>query len=390
MQHNLRHLRIYLAVAAHASVTKAAEQHHLSQPAVTQALSKLERQIGAPLFKRVPQGLFINDLGRVFQRRVDRAFAHLDAATAAVAPRLKLTATSSQLQALIAVRDAENFTLAARRLGIAQPTVHRAVAQLEREVTRPLFERISHGIVATRAGQSLADAARLAFAELAQAEMELYEALGREVGRIVIGAMPLSRSVVLPAAIARYRLRRPHLPIRVLDGPYADLLAGLRRGEIDFLIGALRDPLPIADVEQVPLFEDSLVLVARPGHPLAAVPVSLSDLGSFSWVVAGPGTPARAHFDRLVAPLGERAPRSIIESGSLILMRELLLASEHIGCISRLQAGAEIAHGTLVQLDYELSGTSRKIGITTRRGWEPTPSQSDFLALLRELAVVAP
>lgn len=203
MQHNLRHLRIYLAVAAHASVTKAAEQHHLSQLAVTQALNKLERQIGAPLFKRVAQGLFVNDLGRVFQRRVDRAFAHLDAATAAVAPRLKLTATESQLQALIAVRDAENFTLAARRLKIAQPTVHRAVAQLEREAMRPLFERISHGIVATRAGQGLADAARLAFAELTQAEMELSEAMGREVGRIVIGAMSLSRSVVLPAAIAR-------------------------------------------------------------------------------------------------------------------------------------------------------------------------------------------
>lgn len=43
-----------------------------------------------------------------------------------------------------------------------------------------------------------------------------------------------------------------------------------------------------------------------------------------------------------------------------------------------------------MQLDHELPGTSRKIGITTRRGWEPTPSQSDFLALLRELAVVVP
>lgn len=387
MSHNLRHLRVFLAVAELGSVTKAAAQHHLSQPAVTQALNKLEREVGAPVLRRTPQGLFVNELGGLLRHRVERALALLDAAASAVAPRLKLTGTESRLRALIAVRDAENFTLAARRLGLAQPTVHRAVAQLEQEAVRPLFERTSHGMVATKAGQSLADAARLAFAELAQAEMELSEAMGREVGRIVIGAMPLSRSFVLPKAISHFRARRPTLLVRVLDGPYADLLGGLRRGEIDFLIGALRDPLPIADVEQVPLFEDRLVLVARPGHPLAHRRVTLDDLGGVPWVVAAPGTPTRSHFDRLMAPLGDRVPRSIIESGSLILMRELLLASDHVGCISRLQAEAEIARGLLVRLDYPLPDAPRRIGITTRLGWEPTASQSDFLTLLRQLTL---
>ena len=122
MEHNLRHLRIFLSIAAHNSVTKAAELHHLSQPAVTQALNKLEQRTGAPLFHRTPQGLFVSELGRLFARRVERALAHLDAATASLAPRLKLTATVSQLQALIAVHEAENFTLAARRLGISQPS----------------------------------------------------------------------------------------------------------------------------------------------------------------------------------------------------------------------------------------------------------------------------
>jgi LysR family transcriptional regulator, regulator for genes of the gallate degradation pathway len=214
--------------------------------------------------------------------------------------------------------------------------------------------------------------------------MEVSEALGREVGQIVIGAMPLSRSFILPKAIAHYRARRPRLLIRVLDGRYADLLGGLRRGEIDFLIGALRDPPPIADVEQTLLFEDSLVLVARPGHPLAAAAtVTLDDLAGFPWVVAGPGTPARAHFDRLTAPLADRTPDGIVETADFILMRELLLASNYLGCISHLQAEAEIAKELIAQLAFELPGTSRPIGITTRLGWGPTPSQSEFPALLQ-------
>lgn len=384
MDYNLRHLRVFLAVVAHSSATSAADVCLVSQPAVTQALNKLERQIGEPLFTRTPRGLFANELGRLFARRVERAFGRLDDANASLAPRLRLTATASQLRALIAVREAENFTLAARRLGLSQPTVHRAVSQLEQEASRPLFERTSHGILATRAGRDLASAARFTFAELAQADMEVSEAMGREVGRIVVGAMPLSRSFILPKVIAGFRRLRPQLLIRAVEGPYADLLGGLRSGEIDFLIGALRDPLPIVDVEQTPLFEDGVVLVAGPGHPLvAAAAVTLEDLARFPWIVAAPGTPTRMHFDRLFERLGDLAPRSIVESGSLILMRELMLESEHLGCVSRLQADAETAKGLLAPLPFELAGTSRPIGLTTRLGWEPTPAQSEFLGLVR-------
>lgn len=381
MEHNLRHLRVFVAAAALASVTRAAEACHLSQPAVTQALGKLEGRVGADLFKRTPQGLFATDLGRLFARRVSRALSHLDAVSAAIAPRLRLTATVSQLRALVALREAENYTLAARRLGVAQPTAHKAVGQLEREATRPLFERTASGIRATRAGEALADAACLAFAELAQADMEVADALGREVGRIVVGAMPLSRSHVLPRAIVRFRARYPRLPIRVIDGPYAELLGGLRRGAIDFLIGALRDPAPIGDVEQTRLFDDSLVLVARPGHPLAggsAVPTA--SLAALPCVVSPPGTPARAHFDALIGPDGVA---SLVETSSLVLMRGLLLASDHVGCISRLQVEADVAGGHLAALPIDLPGTSRPIGITTRRGWEPTPAQAELMAAIR-------
>lgn len=383
MKASLRHLRVFLAVAEEGSVTRAAEIGRVSQPAVTQAVAKLERAANAALFLRTTQGFFPTEVGAALVERVRRALGLLDPALDAVAPRLRLTATVSQLEALIAMRETENFTLAARRLGIAQPTVHRAITALEREAGRTLFERTARGMLATRPAQALALAARLAFAELAQAEADLAELTGREVGRIVVGAMPLSRSTVLPAAIARFRRVRPTLPILVHDGPYDDLLAGLRRGEIDLLIGALRDPAPIGDVEQRALFRDGLVLVAGRGHPLAALgAVTATELAAFPWVVARAGTPTRACFDRLFD--GGAAPRSIVESGSVILMRELLAASDHLGCISRLQAEAEGAAMTI--LPFDMPGTSRPIGLTLRAGWLPTRAQSDFVAMLRPAA----
>lgn len=381
---NLRHLRVFVAVVDNGTVTAAAENCHISQPAVTQALNKLERATGLSLFNRSPHGLFVSETGKLLVTRVRRAFAYLDPALSELAPRLCVTITTAQLQALIAVREAENFTLAARRLNIAQPTVHRAITQLEKEAGRPLFGRTSYGIVATRAAVNLAQAARLAFAELAQAEADLAEVQAAEAGHIVIGAMPLSRSYLLPKAIARFRALRPRLPIQVLEGPYRELLAGLRRGDIDFLIGALRDPAPIGDVEQSLLFHDTVVIVAGRHHPLLDRPaIDISDLPRFPWIVGQVGTPIRAHFEALFSQAGVDKPRSILESGSLILMRELLDASDHLGCISYLQAQAEITRGLLHALPLDLSHTSRPIGITTRTNWLPTNAQRQFLDLLK-------
>ncbi|WP_108661320.1 LysR family transcriptional regulator [Acuticoccus kandeliae] len=376
---NLRHLRAFLAVADLNSVTRASEACHVSQPAVTQAIGKLEREAGGALFRRQPAGLYPTDLGATLVKRVRRAFDILDPALVELSPRLKLTVSAAQLEALIAVREAENFTLAARRLGIAQPTVHRAVTQIEREAARALFERTSYGIVATRATRALADAALLAFAELAQADSDLAEATGREVGRIAIGAMPLARSSILPQALARFRARRPTLPVLVIDGVYNELLANLRRGEIDILIGALRNPPPIDDVVEVPLFMDRLAIIARRDHPAANGPLTPEALSKWPWVVPRLGTPTRTHFDALFA---KARPPSILESGSIILMRELLARSDHLGCISRLQAEAEIEKGLVVSLPVEISG-ERPIGLTLRRDWEPTRAQSDLLAEIR-------
>lgn len=387
MKPSLRHLRVFLAVLDTGRVTAAARACHISQPAASQAISRLEAEAGMALIHHGRDAAGPTEAGAAFGRRARRALARLDAALGAVAPRLVLTATRAQLTALIAVRDAENFTLAAQRLGLAQPSVHRAVTQLESEAGRPLFQRAGKRMQATRAAQGLADAARLCFSELEQAAAELGDLAGREAGRIVVGALPLSRSIVLPRAIAEFRRLRPAMPLTVVDGPYDDLLAGLRRGEIDLIIGALRQPAPVPEVVEEALFADDLVMVARPGHPLLGTAPTPQALTRYPWILPRGATPSRAHFEQAFAVLGGAglARPALIECGSAILMRELLSLSDHIGCISRLQASAEIALGALVPLDLPLPGSSRPIGLTTRADWLPTAAQAQFVAILRRI-----
>ena len=389
--HNLRHLRIYLAVGETGAITAAAARLNISQPAATQAVAKLEAQAGGALFTRTRRGFAPTRRGRLLTARVTRALGMIDPALAAISSRLALTATSTQLRALAAVHQARNFTQAARQLGLAQPTVHRAVSQLEQEAGQPLFDRTPFGLVPTRATDSITQAARLAFAELDQATADLAEFDGRDGGQITLGALPLARSVLVPQALAAFRRQRAQLPIRVIDGPYADLMTGLRGGEIDMIFGALRDEPPFDDVLQEELFTDRLAIIARPGHPLAGrADLAARDLQALPWVAPRAGTPTRDQFNLFFRNEGLSPPDSIIETGSLLMMREVLAASNMLGCVSKRQASVESAAGLVVTLPVDMAWQGRRIGLSYRSSWMPTPAQSLLRYILRDLSRAAP
>ena len=177
---------------------------------------------------------------------------------------------------------------------------------------------------------------------------------------------------------------RPDVQVRVLDGAYDGLLHGLRHGQIDLLVGALRDSVPVDDVVQTELFADELAIVARAGHPLAnRNNISVSELSGYPWVVPRPGIPTRDYFDALFQDAGLSPPTRLVESSSLVLTRGLLLGSDRLTVISAHQIRHEIGRGLLCYLDVALEHASRPIGMTVRRDWQPTATQSLLVDLLR-------
>ncbi len=390
---NLRHLRAFREVARARNISQASERVHLSQPAITQAIAKLEDTLQAPLFERRKEGMFTTEPGAIVLVRVERALGFLERGARDALrlgqrkggrgfERFDQLLTSAQLRALIAVSKAENFSLAARRVGISQPSLHRAARDLERLSGITLFEKVSQGIHLTPSADALVQYVNLALAELDQGFVEIEELKGTDAARIVVGTLPLARTFVLPRAINTLANNRPDVQISVIDGPYDDLLHGLRHGEIDLLIGALRDPVPIDDVVQEPLFSDQLAVTARAGHPLAAKKrLTAKQLSGYPWVVPRHGTPTREHFERMF-PAADDAI-NLIETSSLILVRGLLLESDRLAVISAHQIRHERQEGLLVTLPVDMRGSNRPIGLTLRRDWQPTRSQQLFLDAIR-------
>lgn len=383
---NLRHLRALSAVATGGSVRAAAEAISLSQPALTQGLAKLERQIGTMLFERRPDGMLPTPAGLTLGERARAAIERLAAALRDAGTsggrgfaRAEWLITATQLRAFLALADAGSFVGAASATGLSQPALHRAVRDLEQVTGLALVERRGRGVGFTAAGRRLTRGARLTRSEIAAG---LAEIAPDESGTdLLIGAMPLCRALLLPTALTRLLAEAPRVRIDVAEGSWRELIEPLRDGSLDLLIGALRDPCP-PDLLQEQLFVDRLVVVGRAGHPLAGGPAPSRDaLSRYPWIVGRNQSPLRAHWEALFD--GPHRPSAPVECGSVMTTRGLLQRSDCLTLLSPEQVGMEIENGSLALIGPPLTGHERPIGLTTRADWRPTRLQQALIAHLR-------
>lgn len=390
---NLRHLRAFCSVAKRHSISRASEEIFLSQPAITQAISKLEESLSSPLFDRKVEGMFLTDAGKIWFERVSRAIKILDNGALSILAKgsnvrhhiSQITAT--QLRALVAVTQYHNFSLAGRNLSISQSSLHRACKELEQLLEVSLFEKSKVGVNPTDAAKILARASKLAFTEIRQAHDEVMALKNLDSSELLIGSMPLPRVVLLPRVINQFSRKRPSVSINLIDGTYDDLLQHLRYGDIDFLIGALRIPAVAEDIVQIPLFSTPLSFVARYDHPIFnETEITLERLSQHAWVAPKQGTPTRAAFDRMFKDFNMQSQQGLVESNSQILIREVLLGSDRLSIISAHQIQHELNEKQLRVVPYPLPHTSRPIGVALRSDFLPTATQSEFLTLLKSVS----
>jgi DNA-binding transcriptional LysR family regulator len=394
---NLRHLELVREVARLGGIGVAARSVHLSQPAVTQAVASIERYFGATLFVRSTGGIAITAAAEICLSRIDRALEQLhegliearrgQGLPRAGARQLLHKITNAQLMALIQFVEHGSFASAARASGVAEATFHRTARALERTVAVPLFEHTSFGIRPTRAAQALSRKARLACNEIGQALSDIDALRGRSSGRTVIGAMPLARSYIVPVTLIDFARDHPEHALSIMEGTYEHLLAALRSGEADVLIGALRDRNLAPDVREEHLFDDVLSIVASANHPLRRRgKLQVADLAQFPWIAPRSTSPLHAHFDALFRDAGMEPPPQPVQCNSMVAARAFLLEGNYLMLASTHQIHYELEAGMLTALPHPRGRVVRSIGLTMRRNWQPTLAQNRLLELLRSHA----
>jgi DNA-binding transcriptional LysR family regulator len=374
--YNLRHMAAIAQIAQLGTMGAAARAVNLTQPALTQALARVEAQLGLVLFERRHDGMVATPAADLLVPRIRAAFDH------AISPHV----TTARLRALLALADSGSYLGASLATGLAVPTLHRAVKDLSLSLRKTLVDRRSNADVLTDAGQALARTFRLARIELEAGLAEIEALKGREIRTISVGAMPLSRARILPGAVAQFLKRHPLVRIAISEGARTELVEPLRNGMIDMMIGALREPLLEPDLIQTPLFEDEPIVVARAGHVLAGTHPDLAALAAHAWILPGRGAPLRDSWEAMFTAAGMAAPPVPVESGSVMIIRQVMINSDFLTLVSPDQVAVELEAKWLVSLGTVPSAFRRVIGVTTRTSWRPTAVQAEFLA---DLTVVA-
>jgi DNA-binding transcriptional LysR family regulator len=169
---------------------------------------------------------------------------------------------------MVTVAEERQFTRAAARLHVAQPSVSSAVAALENELGAPLFHRARNEVVLTGAGEAFLPWARQALADCEAGAAAVRDLLGLQRGRLSIGATPSLTTNLLPPVLVAFHSQHPGLELTVHEAGSQDLVRRLEEGEIDLAVVIL--PVDRPWVETSALMEEELVLAVCDGHPLGS------------------------------------------------------------------------------------------------------------------------
>jgi LysR family transcriptional regulator of gallate degradation len=400
---NLRHLRAFSAVASAGSIAAAAEALFRVASAVTRSILDLEAALGRPLFDRRSRGVALNAYGELVLARALRIEREFEEARTQLAARGGIDSSADvhslftsilngrRLAVIASLAEKRNMPAVAREFGITQPAISSALKDLESGLGVTLFNRNARGLTATPAGEIVAFYFKRVLSELRHIGPDIAASEGTLQGSVNVGALPLGRTQILPLAIASLLARHPGLHVTTVESPYDALAASLRSGDIDFILGALRSAGEAKDLQQEPLFEDRISVIARAGHPLArAKRIDFRMLREASWTLSRHGSPSRELLERFFSDARQAPPLPAVETGDLAVLRGLLLESDMLTAISAHQLRYEIRDGSLVVLDFPLEETRREIGLTQRLGAFPSPGARALMDEIRKVVAGSP
>ncbi|MCX4537567.1 LysR substrate-binding domain-containing protein [Streptomyces sp. NBC_00841] len=212
-----------------------------------------------------------------------------------------------QMEVVVAVAEEEGFTAAAQRLHVVQSAVSTTVRSLEKELGSKLFERTTHRVTLTPAGEAFVPAARTALRAAEQARAAVDAVRGELRGRVTVGTMQ-GVWAGLHRALASLRAEHPGVVVNLRQAAVADIRQALREGTVDLAVVAFDRQQQRGLVTRL-LSREEMVLLASPERAFADDSVvTFAEVARLPFVDFTPGWAIRYAVDRAFrAALVERS-----------------------------------------------------------------------------------
>lgn len=295
----------------------------------------------------------------------------------------------NQLRVFVAVARLGNFTRAAERLHLSQPSMSLHIRQLEQDLGVRLFDRSTRSVALTRAGDDFLPTAERLLDEVQSAVDSVADLAARRRGRVAVAVLPSVAAELLPRAMAALHARHPDITVSLRDDVAELIPARVRSGEVDFGLGAIDSIDP--DIAGSPLVSDELIAVFPPSHPLASAKTTSSvkttwrALAKYPFVAMSRDSSVRrlteqafAHNGLVLEPAFEA---KYMSTAAGIIAHGLGVGTLPSSAVSMVQ------HAGLAHAEIRGPVMKRQIGVMTRRGRSLSPAAEALVAALKTAAV---
>ncbi|AIQ42350.1 LysR family transcriptional regulator [Paenibacillus sp. FSL R7-0297] len=275
-----------------------------------------------------------------------------------------------QLQYTLQIAAERNFSRAADKLHIAQPSLSQQLSKLEKELGVLLFQRNTSSVELTYAGEK--------FVEQAQAIIDAVELLRQEMsdisqlrtGRVVVGSMPITGAHLLPHVLPVFKSTYAEVEITLLEDSSMNLEKLTASGQTDLSLLSL--PLEIPTLAYEVLGEERIDLAVPPEHPLAArsalgIRTSLHELKNEPFIVLKEGQGFRKMTVELCREAGFE-PQIVFESNNMETVQSLVATGMGVTLVPHFIARAPRSEFVPVYLPLADPVPSRTLVVAYRRG----------------------
>ncbi len=199
-----------------------------------------------------------------------------------VARRLKLR----DLDILGTVAQCGSMGKAATRLSVSQPTITKAIADLEHVLGVPLLDRGSQGVTLTIYGRAVLNRSLAAFDELKQSVKDIEHLADPTAGELRIGASIVIASGFVTEAVDRLSRRHPRIRFELITGEAAHTYRALTERKFDLLIARVFAPMTEDAMNVEHLYQESHFVVVGAQNPWARRRrIQLADLMNEPWAL---------------------------------------------------------------------------------------------------------
>jgi LysR family hydrogen peroxide-inducible transcriptional activator len=285
-----------------------------------------------------------------------------------------------QLRYFVSVAETGNFTRAAERSSISQPSLSQQIINLEKELKHKLFHRLGRKAVLTEAGTVFLERARRILFEVDDTTRELQDSPGLE-RKITVGAITTLAPYLMPQLLALCHTRLPHLQVNMREDFRADLTKAVIEGELDLAIVSLPVKDPRISVE--PLFEETLQLVVGKPHPLASKPhVTTDDLINERWILLGSGSSLASQIRRFCGDHNFE-PKIGYHCAQVATVKALVALGVGVSVLPQIALSAD-DRSRLISKTLSDRSPTRQIGIIRHLQRYQSLGAEQFINLLKE------